>query len=78
MRVQGRHVKWQTMTYPRRIDGVLRMEAGFEITLCKFERDSAPVRIKQVQTRVQRLETQPNKASGRLGDRASPREDNRK
>lgn len=31
-----------------RIDGVLRMEAGFEIILCRFERDLVPVRIIQV------------------------------
>ncbi|KAJ5428152.1 hypothetical protein N7445_009606 [Penicillium cf. griseofulvum] len=31
-----------------RIDGVLRMEAGFEIILCHFERDLTPVRITQV------------------------------
>ncbi|CAP85825.1 Pc20g04960 [Penicillium rubens Wisconsin 54-1255] len=31
-----------------RIDGVLRMEAGFEIILCDFERDLIPVRITQV------------------------------
>ncbi|KAJ5967617.1 hypothetical protein N7501_003865 [Penicillium viridicatum] len=31
-----------------RIDGVLRMEAGFEIILCDFERDLTPVRITQV------------------------------
>lgn len=31
-----------------RIDGVLRMEAGFEIILCAFERDLTPVRIIQV------------------------------
>lgn len=30
------------------IDGVLRMEAGFEIILCRFERDLVPVRITQV------------------------------
>lgn len=33
-----------------RIDGVLRMEAGFEIILCKFERDLVPVRIVQVKS----------------------------
>ncbi|KAJ5594257.1 uncharacterized protein N7459_000465 [Penicillium hispanicum] len=32
-----------------RIDGVLRMEAGFEIILCAFERDLTPLRITQVQ-----------------------------
>lgn len=31
-----------------RIDGILRMEAGFEIILCHFERDLTPVRITQV------------------------------
>ncbi|KAJ5162136.1 hypothetical protein N7492_007528 [Penicillium capsulatum] len=31
-----------------RIDGVLRMEAGFEIILCRFERDLTPLRITQV------------------------------
>jgi hypothetical protein len=31
-----------------RIDGVLRMEAGFEIILCNFERDLLPVRITKV------------------------------
>ncbi|KAJ5154380.1 uncharacterized protein N7500_009819 [Penicillium coprophilum] len=31
-----------------RIDGVLRMEAGFEIILCHFERDLTPIRITQV------------------------------
>ncbi|KAJ6146180.1 hypothetical protein N7497_008162 [Penicillium chrysogenum] len=31
-----------------RIDGVLRMEAGFEIILCDFKRDLIPVRITQV------------------------------
>ncbi|KAJ5885174.1 hypothetical protein N7495_009684 [Penicillium taxi] len=31
-----------------RIDGLLRMEAGFEIILCKFERDLTPIRIIQV------------------------------
>ncbi|KAJ5922342.1 hypothetical protein N7516_010045 [Penicillium verrucosum] len=31
-----------------RIDGVLRMEAGFEIILCDFGRDLTPVRITQV------------------------------
>lgn len=36
-----------------RIDGVLRMEAGFEIILCKFERDLLPVRITQVKSRAQ-------------------------
>ncbi|KAJ6111898.1 hypothetical protein N7523_007959 [Penicillium sp. IBT 18751x] len=36
-----------------RIDGVLRMEAGFEIILCKFERDLLPVRITQVKARAQ-------------------------
>lgn len=30
------------------IDGVLRMEAGFEIILCSFERDLTPVRTTQV------------------------------
>ncbi|KAJ5555646.1 hypothetical protein N7535_008079 [Penicillium sp. DV-2018c] len=30
-----------------RIDGLLRMEAGFEIILCDFERDLVPVRITQ-------------------------------
>ncbi|CAL5866308.1 uncharacterized protein PFLUO_LOCUS515 [Penicillium psychrofluorescens] len=34
-----------------RIDGVLRMEAGFEIILCAFERDLIPVRITQVKSR---------------------------
>ncbi|KAJ5781065.1 hypothetical protein N7457_006225 [Penicillium paradoxum] len=34
-----------------RIDGVLRMEAGFEIILCHFERDLVPVRITQAQKR---------------------------
>lgn len=33
-----------------RIDGVLRMEAGFEIILCAFERDLIPVRIVQVKS----------------------------
>jgi hypothetical protein len=33
-----------------RIDGVLRMEAGFEIILCKFERDLLPVRITRVKS----------------------------
>lgn len=33
-----------------RIDGVLRMEAGFEIILCMFERDLIPVRITQVKS----------------------------
>lgn len=31
-----------------RIDGILRMEAGFEIILCHFERDLTPVRITHV------------------------------
>ncbi|OQE83232.1 hypothetical protein PENNAL_c0033G08082 [Penicillium nalgiovense] len=31
-----------------RIDGVLRMEAGFEVILCDFERDLIPLRITQV------------------------------
>lgn len=31
-----------------RIDGVLRMEAGFEIILCSFERDLTPIRTTQV------------------------------
>lgn len=31
-----------------RIDGILRMEAGFEIILCHFERDLTPVRITRV------------------------------
>lgn len=31
-----------------RIDGVIRMEAGFEVILCAFERDLTPVRIIQV------------------------------
>ncbi|OQE29449.1 hypothetical protein PENSTE_c002G01704 [Penicillium steckii] len=30
------------------IDGVLRMEAGFEIILCSFERDLTPIRTTQV------------------------------
>lgn len=34
-----------------RIDGVIRMEAGFEIILCHFERDLIPVRITQAKKR---------------------------
>ncbi|OQD81926.1 hypothetical protein PENANT_c024G05341 [Penicillium antarcticum] len=34
-----------------RIDGLLRMEAGFEIILCAFERDLTPLRITQVKPR---------------------------
>ncbi|KAJ5538333.1 hypothetical protein N7494_007812 [Penicillium frequentans] len=33
-----------------RIDGVLRMEAGFEIILCSFARDLTPLRIIQTQS----------------------------
>ncbi|KAJ5692414.1 hypothetical protein N7462_001837 [Penicillium macrosclerotiorum] len=33
-----------------RIDGVIRMEAGFEIILCAFERDLTPIRISQVKS----------------------------
>lgn len=33
-----------------RIDGVLRMEAGFEVILCRFQRDLVPVRIVQVKS----------------------------
>ncbi|KAJ5753903.1 uncharacterized protein N7511_008056 [Penicillium nucicola] len=35
-----------------RIDGLLRMEAGFEIILCAFERDLTPLRITQVKPRA--------------------------
>ena len=37
-----------------RIDGVLRMEAGFEIILCQFERDLTPIRITQVKQEAMR------------------------
>ena len=36
-----------------RIDGLLRMEAGFEIILCAFERDLTPVRITQVRSQAE-------------------------
>lgn len=38
-------------TWEGRIDGVLRMEAGFEVILCSFERDLIPVRITQVKSK---------------------------
>jgi hypothetical protein len=50
-----------------RIDGVLRMEAGFEIILCHFERDLTPVRITQVkQHPEERRGHQDNRKQGDL------------
>lgn len=55
-----------------RIDGVLRMEAGFEIILCDFERDLTPVRITQVK---QNSEEQRGPRNRKHGDRNGPRKD---
>ncbi|KAG0154221.1 hypothetical protein PDIDSM_1601 [Penicillium digitatum] len=56
-----------------RIDGVLRMEAGFEIILCDFERDLTPVRITQAK---QSSETQSGHPGNRNhGDRDDPRKE---
>ncbi|CEJ57219.1 hypothetical protein PMG11_05920 [Penicillium brasilianum] len=54
-----------------RIDGVLRMEAGFEVILCAFERDLTPVRIIQVQS-----DSREGGRAGRMHDgHAGPRKD---
>lgn len=54
------------------IDGVIRMEAGFEVILCAFERDLTPVRIIQVKSDARA--DGPRK--GQMHDgHASPRED---
>ncbi|KAJ5153290.1 uncharacterized protein N7482_009768 [Penicillium canariense] len=56
------------------IDGVLRMEAGFEIILCAFERGLTPLRITQVKS-----DSRARGQGGRTNDRhAGPREDDGK
>ncbi|KAJ5970829.1 uncharacterized protein N7479_000747 [Penicillium vulpinum] len=54
-----------------RIDGVLRMEAGFEIILCHFERDLTPVRITQAKQRTE--EPHGPRGSRKHSDRDGPR-----
>lgn len=56
-----------------RIDGVLRMEAGFEIILCDFERDLIPVRITQVKRSSE--EHRAPRGSRKHGDRDGPRKE---
>ncbi|KXG45948.1 uncharacterized protein PGRI_048040 [Penicillium griseofulvum] len=53
-----------------RIDGVLRMEAGFEIILCHFERDLNPVRITQVKQHPE--ERRGHQGNRKHGDRDGP------
>lgn len=54
-----------------RIDGVIRMEAGFEVILCAFERDLTSVRIIQVKP-----DSREGGPKGRMHDRhAGPRKD---
>ncbi|KAJ5372424.1 hypothetical protein N7517_004430 [Penicillium concentricum] len=56
-----------------RIDGVLRMEAGFEIILCHFERDLTPVRITQV--KEQSEEHRGPRGNRKHGDRDGSRKE---
>ncbi|KAJ5472778.1 hypothetical protein N7530_006779 [Penicillium desertorum] len=56
-----------------RIDGVLRMEAGFEIILCDFERDLIPVRITQVKQSSE--EPRGPRDNRKHGDRDGPRKE---
>lgn len=56
-----------------RIDGVLRMEAGFEIILCGFERDLTPVRITQVKQKPE--EQRGPRGNRKHGDRDGPHEE---
>ncbi|CAG8910025.1 unnamed protein product [Penicillium egyptiacum] len=56
-----------------RIDGVLRMEAGFEIILCDFERDLIPVRIMQIKQSSE--EHHGPRGDGNHGDRDGPRKE---
>jgi hypothetical protein len=56
-----------------RIDGVLRMEAGFEIILCDFKRDLIPVRITQVKQSSE--DHQGPRGDRKHGNRDGPRKE---
>ncbi|OQE18804.1 hypothetical protein PENFLA_c020G00660 [Penicillium flavigenum] len=62
------HNEWEG-----RIDGVLRMEAGFEIILCDFERDLIPVRITQVKQSSE--DHRGPRGNRKHGDRDGPRKE---
>ncbi|KAJ5192670.1 hypothetical protein N7449_008812 [Penicillium cf. viridicatum] len=53
-----------------RIDGLLRMEAGFEIILCDFERDLTPVRTTQAKQNSE--EQRGPRGNRKHGDRDGP------
>lgn len=60
-----------------RVDGVLRMEAGFEIILCKFERDLTPLRIAQVKLQLKNAKSK-DQSGPKQGDKAEPSEDRKR
>ncbi|KAF7585640.1 hypothetical protein BBP40_010405 [Aspergillus hancockii] len=51
--------------YEGRLDGVIRMEAGFEIILCDFARDLNEVRVTQVKPDDKRDRRGPDKGKGK-------------